>query len=191
MSRAGNRAEQISFDYTVPSQDDGYMQARMAVANGGSHEPSSMRRKRSLSHDEEEDEEGDDDDEYVPHGGDTHGYGGQRYVGGVGQMPFATDQRGGSFDASVEDQRHLHSGMMPSSPSGGRPNAPRKPQGAKAVVLGPDGQPPPKKRRRRQALSCTGEQRLFIYPHGISDGCPFHNTGHPFDRPLHDGMDCP
>jgi hypothetical protein len=157
MSRAGNRAEQISFDFTVPSQEEGYMQARMAAANGSSREPGSMRRKRSLSHDDE-DEEGEDDDEYVPHGGDTQNYAGQRFVGGV----FDTDQRRGSFDASLEERRG--SGMPASSSLAGKPNTSRKPQGSKQVVLGPDGQPPPKKRRRRQALSCTGEQRSLACP---------------------------
>lgn len=139
------------------------MQARMAAANIGSRDPNSMRRKRSLSHDEEEDEEVDDDDEYVPHGGDTHGYGAQRYVGGA----FGTDQRGGTFDTSLEDQRRPHPGMLASSSSGGWPNASRKSQGSKQVILGPDGQPPPKKRRRRQALSCTGEKSSLTYHRAI------------------------
>jgi hypothetical protein len=154
MSRAGNRTEQISFDYTVPSQEEGYMQARMAAANSTSRDPSSIRRKRSLSGDEEDEEEGEEDEEYVPHAGDTRDYAGQRFVGGV----FGTDHRGGSFDTSFEDRRGPHPGM-PGSSSGGKPNVSRKSQGSKQAILGPDGQPPPKKRRRRQALSCTGEQR--------------------------------
>jgi hypothetical protein len=139
------------------------MQARMAAANGSSRDPSSIRRKRSLSQDGEDDGEGDDDDEYVPLGVDTHSYGGQRYVGGA----LGTDQRGESFDISLEGQSHPHAGMLASSSSGGRPTASRKSQGPKQVILGPDGQPPPKKRRRRQALSCTGKQRSLAYRHGI------------------------
>lgn len=160
MSRSTNSNEQISFDYTVPSQEDEYLQARLTAAH--SRDQGQRRRKRSLSEDEDEDEEGDEDEDYIPGqplGSGGGGYGGERYgcVIVVRETELFRLTRI-SFRIPSSDHTNHHAGMLASTSSGGKSAmTARKSQGTKPVALGPDGQPPPKKKRRRQALSCTGE----------------------------------